>query len=377
MHTSRRTFCAQTATLMLAPRALWSQSTARPNVAVIDHDRILKAASGYLTEKPAPLTTLPCRRSPGSAHDYYSEPDGSGAFTAHRDALLHFSMCVPALTAAFVLTKDEHHAQQAVAHLNAWFIDDATSMTPALNFAHTTPPAKTGTPEGLVEAVHLAEVAQCVPFLANSNAMTADSVAKVKRWFAAYLDWLNSSLIAGLARDRKDHNGTSWLLQAAACAHLNTADDTSLLALRHFYKTTAIRAQIMADGTFLHEVSTPNPYRNSLFNLDMFAAICVLLSGEFESVWEYELQDGPGMRVAIARHYPYIKDRGTWPYESDANYFTNLPLRQPSLLFCARAYNRPEYVDLWKILPPDTDIPELQRTFPIRQPLLWVTRPRP
>lgn len=376
MHTNRRTFCAQAATLMLAPRALWSQSTARPDVAAIDHDRILKVAGGYLGEKPAPLTTAPCPRSPGAVHDYYSEPDGSGAFVAHRDALLHFSMCVPALTAAFVLTKDDRYSQQAVAHLNAWFVDDATSMTPAMNVARTIPPAKTGTPEGLVEAVHLAEVAQCVPFLANSNAMTADNAAAVKKWFAAYLDWLNSSVIAGLARDRKDHNGASWLLQASACAHLNTADDSAMLALRHFYKTTAIRAQIIADGTFLHEVSTPNPYRNSLFTLDMFAAICVLLSGEFESVWDYELQDGPGMRVAIARHYPYIKDRGTWPYESDLAYFTSLPLRQPSLLFCARAYNRPEYADLWKTLPPDTDIPELQRTFPIRQPLLWVTRPR-
>jgi hypothetical protein len=54
-----------------------------------------------------------------------------------------------------------------------------------------------------------------------------------------------------------------------------------------------------------------------------------------------------------------------------------LPIRPPSLLFAARAYGRPEYADLWKKLPPDTTIPELQRTFPIRQPLLWVTRPRP
>ncbi len=54
--------------------------------------------------------------------------------------------------------------------------------------------------------------------------------------------------------------------------------------------------------------------------------------------------------------------------------FNELPLRPPALLFAARAYNRPEYAELWKKLPPDTSIAELQRTFPIRQPLLWVTR---
>lgn len=369
MHTNRRTFCQQAAASLLAPRLLVAQSTSRPNVAAIDHDRILKAANADLTERPAPLTTLPAPESPGTPHDYYS----SASFTAHRDALLHVSMRVPALTAAFVLTKDERYAKQAASHLRAWFIDPATSMSPSLQFAQTQ--AKTGTPEGLVEAVHLAEVAQSIPFL--SDAFSAADTAALSKWFAAYLDWLNTSVIAGLARDSKDHNGTSWLLQAAACAHLNTKDDAPLTALRHRYKSTTIRAQINADGYFFHELSTPYPYRYSLFNLDMMSAACLLLSTQFESVWNYALQDGPGMRVAIARHFPYIKDRGTWPYEADRDHFNDLPLRQPSLLFCARAYNQSEYADLWKTLPPDTTIPELQRTFPIRQPLLWVTRPRP
>lgn len=369
MHTNRRTFCTQVATVLFAPRLLTAQSTSRPNVAAIDHDRILKAANAYLSEKPTSLTALPAPGTPGTPHDYYSSP----TFTAHRDALLHFAIRVPALTAAFVLTKDERYATHAAAHLRAWFIDPATVMSPNLKFAQTK--AKAGTPDGLVEAVHLAEVAQSIPFLAATFA-PADSTA-LSKWFAAYLDWLNTSVVAGLARDSKDHNATSWLLQAAACARLNTNDDAPLTALRHRYQSTAIRAQINADGFFFRELSTPYPYRYSLFNLDMMSAVCLLLSTQFESVWNYALQDGPGMRVAIARYFPYIKDRGTWPYEADRDHFNDLPLRQPSLLFCARAYNQSDYADLWKTLPADTTVPELQRTFPIRQPLLWVTRPRP
>jgi hypothetical protein len=155
------------------------------------------------------------------------------------------------------------------------------------------------------------------------------------------------------------------------------ADDAALTTLRQRYKTVTIRAQITANGTFPHELTTANPYRLSLFNLDMLAAVCQLVSTRFESAWDYDLQDGPGMRAAIARHFPYIKDRGAWPYMAYATHFNDLPIRQPSLLFAARAYTRPEYADLWKTLPADTDIAELQRTFPIRQPLLWVTRPRP
>ena len=401
MANTRRIFCSQAAALLVMPRLLLSQTkpaTSRPDVAAIDHDRILAQANAYLTEKPTPLTTLPCPRSPGTPNDFYSEaedyfPDpanptgpyilqaenraNSEAFSGHRDAILNLSLFVPALTAAFVLTNESRYAQQAVVHLRAWFVDPATRMTSNLVYGQTIRPAKTGRPEGVVEAVHLAEVVLCIPFLANSEAFTEADRSAVQKWFADYFEWLNTSRLAGLARDTKSHLGTSWLLQAAAIAHLTEAkDDAPLTTLRHQFKSSTIRAQIVVNGTFPRELSTPNPYRNTLFNLDMFAGVCVLLTTRFESVWDYELQDGPGMRTVIARLYPFILDRGTWPYLADAEHFKDLPLRRPSLLFAARAYNRPEYAELWKTLKPDTSIPELQRTFPIRQPLLWVTRPK-
>ena len=184
--------------------------------------------------------------------------------------------------------------------------------------------------------------------------------------------------MALLARDQKNHHGSSWLLQVAAFARLappsRKGDDHILTGLRHQFKTTTIRAQISADGTFAHELTTPNPYRNSLFNLDMLAGIADLLSTRFESMWEYELQDGPGMRTAIAHHFPFIVNRRAWPYRADATHFTDLPVRQPSLLLAGRAYSRPDYVDLWKTLNPDPTDPVIQRCFPIRQPLLWVRR---
>lgn len=400
MSPNRRTFCAQAATLFLTPRLLLSQTkaTSRPDVAAIDHDRILQVAEPFLHQPPVSITTLPCPRSPGTANDYYSEaeeywqdpanPDGPfvaragqanpDAFVTHRDALLSFSVCVPALTAAFVLTRDAKYAQQAVAHLRVWFIDPATRMNPSLMYGQTIPPAKTGRLEGVVEAVHLAEVVVSLPFLATSEALSEDDFKALKKWCKEYFDWLNTSRLAGLARDNKTHHASSWLLQAAAIAHLTeVADDAPLTTLRHQFKSSTIRAQINVDGTFHNELTTPNPYRNTLFNMDMLAGVCVLLTTRFETVWDYELQDGPGMRSVIARLYPFILDRGTWPYRADAKYFNDLPIRRPSLLFAARAYDRPEYAALWMKLKGDTTIPELQQTFPIRQPLLWVTRPKP
>lgn len=385
MSTTRRRFCSHAAGLLIAPRlfgqsttAQGGGSTARPNVAAIDHDRIIGLADRALTQPVTPITSLSADRSPGPVHDYYSEPaDQTDPFLAHRDALFALGHIVPALAAAYAITREERYAKQAVAHLQVWFVTPETAMTPTLEFAQVATTAKTGRPEGVLEGLPLVEIAQSVPFLSNSEAFPAAVLDGVTKWFTQYLDWLNTARAAGLARDMRDHNGSSWMLQAAASAKLNVKDDRSLTTLRHQFRSSTIRAQIAFDGNFPRELSTANPYRNALFNLDMLAGVCDLLSTRFESAWDYELQDGPSMRNAIARHFPFIANRGSWPYKADAAFFTQLPLRRPALLLAARAFSRPEYADLWKTLPADTTNAELDRTFPIRQPVLWVTRPRP
>jgi hypothetical protein len=402
----------------------------RPDVAAVDRDRILAAATHALTQQPTPLTSLPCPRSPGTPHDYYSEaePDPAAAqprpraqspaapFTAHRDALFALGLAVPALAAAHLLTGEDRYATHAALHLRAWFVDPATSMTPSLNYGHvvsasaspipsasnhppslndpppslnaSTPPHPiSGTFEGILETLPLVEIAQAIPFLAASPALTGADRAGLHAWFDAYLRWLTAPEDAGprlpaLARDRKDHHGTSWLLQAVACSILTAPDgtapkseDASLEPLRRRYKTVTLRVQLSSDGTFVHDLSSPNPFRDSLSNLDMLAALCLLLSTRFDSLWDYQLEDGPGMRSAIAYHYRFIADRGLWPFRADASHFADLPGRRASLLFTARPYQRPEYAALWLKLPPDPPSPDVLRSIPIHQPLLWMRQP--
>ena len=70
--------------------------------------------------------------------------------------------------------------------------------------------------------------------------------------------------------------------------------------------------------------------------------------------------------------YPYIADKGAWPYPKDVQYFDQFPIRQPSLLFAGLAYAEPRYLALWRTLSPDPTVEEVIRNNPIRQPVLWV-----
>lgn len=42
--------------------------------------------------------------------------------------MVRLSLQVPALTAAFLLTKKKNYAEHAASHLRAWFIDETTRM---------------------------------------------------------------------------------------------------------------------------------------------------------------------------------------------------------------------------------------------------------
>ena len=391
----------------LAAQSSPSATSTRPDVAAIDRDRILAAAQRYLTQPPTPITSLQCPRSPGSAHDYYSEADPSSMaegspprntgsssktgtlpppFTSHRDALFTLGLAVPALASAHLLTGERRYAEHAALWLRGWFVDPTTRMTPRLEYGQVVRgQSVSGSFEGILETLPLVEVAQSIPFL-TATLSPADRLA-LNAWFADYLRWLTEEQDSGprlatLARDRKDHHGTSWLLQASAYSLLAApagdapkSESSALDDLRHRFRTVTLRAQIAEDGSFPHELTSGTPYRDSLFNLDMMAAVCQLLSTRFESVWQVELVDGPGMRSAIAYHVPFIADRSLWPFRADAQYFDQLPARRVSLLLTARAYQRPEYAALWKILPPDPAEPDILRTLPIHQPLLWVSQP--
>lgn len=373
MSLNRREFAGLLGAAWLGPSLLGQ--TARPNVAAIERERMIRLGTAALEGHAQGITEMPAPGSPGGKQDYFS----SAGFSTHREALRRMCVRLAALAGAYGVTRDDRFAEAAAKLLRVWFCVEKTRMTPHLRFARVEPAARdTGTAEGIIEGVFLAEVAMAMPFLAASPAFTDEDLAGVKRWFMEYLAWLtvdedSGPRIAALARDRHDLHASSWMLQAVAAARC-VKDEVALNALRRRFEHGLIRSQMVASGNFPAELVTPNPYRNSLLNLDMLAGACEVLSVGFENVWEFELQDGPGMRAAVAYHFQYIAHREKWPYPADAAHFLELPLRRPALLFAARAYTRPEYADLWKTLPPDP--PEaLAESFPIRQPYLWVTKP--
>jgi hypothetical protein len=352
----------------------------------LERERVLSAAEKYLSEAPVTITAFPAPRSAGGLHDYYSEGDywwpdpqnpagpyirrdgetNPDNFVAHRDALRRLSQIVPALVAAFRLTRDDRYARQAAAHLRAWFVDEGTRMNPNLLYSQAIQGRATGRGTGIIDTIHLVEVARAVWVLERLGYLKGETLARVTQWFRQYLEWITTHPY-GRAERRSDNNhAAAWALQVAAFAQL-AGDFARLDEMRRFFRDTLVATQMAPDGSFPRELARTKPYGYSLFQLDVMATLAQILD-----LWQYTTPDGRGMRRALEFMYPFIKDKHAWRRPPDVMYYDQWPVRHPALLFGGRAFHEARYVDLWKRLEPDPTVDEVVRNYPIRQPLLWL-----
>ena len=111
-------------------------------------------------------------------------------------------MIVAALAGAYQATADERFAARALVHLRAWFVDPDTRMNPSLLYAQAIKGRATGRGIGIIDTVHLVEVARAAELvLASKSASPAD--AGVRRWFADYLTWMTTHAY-GIVRARRE-----------------------------------------------------------------------------------------------------------------------------------------------------------------------------
>jgi hypothetical protein len=395
---NRRSFCTVSLATMAAAHAhvlsaapSSSRKSEMVDVAAVDSKRILAAANRYLQETPVTITATTSERSSGGPHDYFSEGDywwpdpahpggpyvqrdgfsNPANFNDHREALIRLSLQVPALVAAWKLTKNKKYAAHAADHLRAWFVTPATRMNANLEYAQAIFGRNKGRGIGIIDTLHLVEVARAIALLEPSGALNASDRSQVLAWFHDYLAWMTTSANGIAEREAKNNHGSCWLLQVSEFARLTGNNELTQFA-RDRFRTVIVPNQIATDGSLPLELARTKPYSYCLFDLDVLATVSHVLSSGSDDLWSFETPDHRGMRKAVAFMYPFIKDKASWPYRHDVEHFDELPVRQVNLLFGGIAYKEPSYIALWKTLDPDPDSKEIIRNFPIRQPLLWV-----
>src|SRR4051812_47770814 len=184
----RRTFCGLSLLALEAPArvgAVTDKGAPALDLAAHERGRILKTADRCLKEAPITITATSSPRSAGGKHDFFSEGDywwpdpkdpaapyiqrdgmsNPDNFLGHRQALMRLSVQMPALTAAWLCTRQSRYAEHAARHLRAWFLDAETAMSPHLRYAQAIKGRFTGRSIGVIDTLHLVEVARAAAVL--------------------------------------------------------------------------------------------------------------------------------------------------------------------------------------------------------------------
>ncbi|MCB0643950.1 MAG: alginate lyase family protein, partial [Phaeodactylibacter sp.] len=362
------------------------QSLVQPN-----RRAILDSAKRYLEYAPRPVTRYLCDRSAGGPHDFYSEgdywwpdpnnPDGPyirqdgqtnpDNFTAHRLAMRDLSRWVAALTSAYLISEEPRYAEQALVHLRAWFVDEQTRMNPHLLYAQAIKGRTTGRGIGIIDAIHLIEVARSIQLLQAAGALSVTDYSALQGWFGEFVEWLSTHPYGIAERDHGNNHSTWWAAQVAVFADL--AGRTDLLASCRARFKLLLSTQMNEEGGFPDELQRTKPFNYSLFNLEAFSLLAWVASTPEDNLWTWESPNG-SLYKAWQFMQPALTDRSAWPFPPDVEHFDELPIQSTGLLLAGLAYHDRYLLETWSLLLPERRSQEIDRTYPLRQPLLWLTR---
>lgn len=369
----------------------FAQNTFKTQATEILKTQVLKEAEWALQQQPITVTTSSSPRSTGGKHDFFSEGDywwpnpvnpngpyvtrdgetNPDNFVAHRHAMIRFSEIVGALASAYQITGDEKYVKQALMHLKAWFVNKETLMNPNLAYAQAVKGLYTGRSWGIIDSIHLMEVAQGIIVMEKSKTFNKTNLTAIKKWFADYIFWLNTSKNGIAEKNAKNNHGTTWAMQVASFAKL-VDNQTMLDSLRMRYKNVFLPNQMALDGSFPLELARTKPYGYAIFNLDAMAMLCQILSTSKDNLWTYQTPDGKSIKKGLDYLYPYIADKSKWPLKPDVMFWDNWPVAQPFLFFGANYFGNKEWFNTWKSLDLKPTNEEVIRNLPVRHPLIWL-----
>lgn len=367
-----------------------AQQTIKQQAIETIRKQIMTQADWAMQQAPVTVTANSSSRSQGTIHDFYSEgdywwpdpanPDGPyiqrdgitnpDNFVAHRLAMIRFSKIIGSLSSAFVLTNNPAYVAHAFTHLKAWFVSPATKMNPSLQYAQAITRRVSGRGIGIIDTIHLMEVAQGISKIEIATNIDKKLLADIKNWFTEYLNWLTTHPYGNEEMEAKNNHGTCWVMQVASFARLT--DNRAILEFcRNRYKTVLLPKQMAADGSFPLELNRTKPYGYSLFNLDAMVMLCQILSTKQDNLWEYKAPEGQTIRKGIDFLYTYVVDKSKWPFKEDVMYWRDWPVAQPFLVFGAVNFQQNNWFQTWKTLEHNPTTEEVIRNLPIRNPIIW------
>jgi hypothetical protein len=187
----------------------------------------------------------------------------------------------------------------------------------------------TGRGTGIIDTVSLIHAVQGVVLLETAGGLDAGVAQGVRRWFADYLKWLNTSKYGLDEKSSGNNHATWWTAQAAAFAAF-TGDAAAQSMCWDHYRKYLVPTEIKPDGSCPREEERTASLSYSSMNLDAFTTVCRLAQMAGVSLWKFRTPKGIGVESSFNYLMPYVAQPSKWKkeqinkYSSDGYVFPGL-----------------------------------------------------
>jgi hypothetical protein len=269
------------------------------------HDYMSEAP--YFWPNPATSNGLPYVR-----HDGERNPD-IAKIPNHRD-ILRMPEIVETLAEAYYFTGNEVYANKAAELLRAWFLNPETRMNPNLEYAQAVLGVNSGRGTGLIESRGLVHVVDAVGLIEGSKSWTKSDDAGLKKWFADFLHWMQTSKHGRDEAAAKNNHGTYYDVQAVSFA-LFLGDTNLAKKIVSEARQKRIAIQIEPDGRQPLELVRTKAWSYSTGNLAGLMQLARLGENVGVDLWHFETKDGRSICKALDYLAPFATREKKWPHQ--------------------------------------------------------------
>jgi hypothetical protein len=231
---------------------------------------------------------------PSDANAPYVQPDGltnPDNFVAHRQLRPAFVRHFGVLAAADRVTGDERYAAAAVELLRAGLVDPATKMNPHRLSSQAIKGRSTGRSIGVIDPVHLAEVALGTEALRSSQRSRPPKTPPSPAGSA--------TASRGFARTPAASTRAPRRTTTAPTGHSKPRVSPASAAIGPCSRSAANASPpstsphpMAADGSFPQELARTKPFGYSLFHLDVMTGLAAALSTKDDNLLTFAPAEG-------------------------------------------------------------------------------------
>jgi len=302
------------------------------------YNNLIKDADHFLSIKPYSVVYKEGIAPSGDRHDYvslsrYVWPDPTkkdGLPYIHRDGesnpelekydrnpLGSMANAVNTLSLAYYYSGNEIYAAKATDFIRTWFLNKETKMNPHLEYAQFVPGVNNskGRSFGLIDTYSFVDMLSSLKLLSGSKSYTEKDDNELKRWFAEFSKWWQTSKQGMEENNATNNHGLAYDVQLVTFL-LFSGNEADAKKVIDAFPERRVFAHIEPDGKQPQELRRTLAYHYSEYNIRHMIDMFAIAKSLGIDIYKAESADGRSFYKAVDFLTQYLgKDLSDWPYQ--------------------------------------------------------------